>query len=141
MIIFFPLDIDEPIAKAHKSAPAVDPSKVETLLSFGFDEEIARKALQASVMHLLCDFFFLMRIVGCQVACWSCNNQYLILYRMVILKKLLNGYLILLVRQIWILHLVIVEMWSMLLCLMVKEVGSSNSFKNLLCVLTAAAFQ
>ncbi|KAL8506022.1 hypothetical protein ACS0TY_017035 [Phlomoides rotata] len=41
-------DIDEPIAKAHKSAPTVDPSKVEILLSFGFEEEIARKALQAT---------------------------------------------------------------------------------------------
>ncbi|KAL8046490.1 hypothetical protein ABFX02_08G180900 [Erythranthe guttata] len=41
-------DIDEPIAKAHKSASFIDPSKLETLISFGFDEDTARKALQAS---------------------------------------------------------------------------------------------
>ncbi|KAG8364997.1 hypothetical protein BUALT_Bualt18G0057100 [Buddleja alternifolia] len=41
-------DIDAPITKEQKSAPFVDPSKVDTLISFGFEEEIARKALQAS---------------------------------------------------------------------------------------------
>lgn len=41
-------DIDDPITKAQKGAPYVDQSKVETLISFGFEEEVARKALQAS---------------------------------------------------------------------------------------------
>ncbi|XP_022028512.1 ubiquitin carboxyl-terminal hydrolase 14 isoform X1 [Helianthus annuus] len=39
-------DIDAPIRKEAKNE--VDPSKVATLVSFGFDEEIARKALKAS---------------------------------------------------------------------------------------------
>ncbi|PIN06320.1 Ubiquitinyl hydrolase 1 [Handroanthus impetiginosus] len=41
-------DIDEPITKTQKSAPYVDPLKVDTLKSFGFEEEVARKALQAT---------------------------------------------------------------------------------------------
>lgn len=42
-------DIDEPITKAQKGAPyVVDQSKVETLISFGFEEEVAHKALQES---------------------------------------------------------------------------------------------
>ncbi|XP_076897899.1 ubiquitin carboxyl-terminal hydrolase 14-like [Bidens hawaiensis] len=39
-------DIDAPIHKEAKNK--VDPSKVATLVSFGFDEEIARRALKAS---------------------------------------------------------------------------------------------
>ncbi|XP_076935914.1 ubiquitin carboxyl-terminal hydrolase 14-like [Bidens hawaiensis] len=39
-------DIDAPVHKEAKNE--VDPSKVATLVSFGFDEEIARKALKAS---------------------------------------------------------------------------------------------
>ena len=46
-------DIDEPVTKAQKDVPHVDQSKVETLISFGFEEEVARKALQASVKHLV----------------------------------------------------------------------------------------
>ncbi|KAG6421313.1 hypothetical protein SASPL_117864 [Salvia splendens] len=46
---FFPPGIDEPITKSQKGAShVVDQSKVETLISFGFEEEVARKALQAS---------------------------------------------------------------------------------------------
>ncbi|XP_014494321.1 ubiquitin carboxyl-terminal hydrolase 14 [Vigna radiata var. radiata] len=43
-------DIDLPISKGHGSETStiVDQSKVDTLISFGFQEEIARKALEAS---------------------------------------------------------------------------------------------
>ncbi|XP_022874755.1 ubiquitin carboxyl-terminal hydrolase 14 isoform X2 [Olea europaea var. sylvestris] len=44
-------DIDDPITKEAKSAPQhsdIDPTKVDTLVSFGFEEELARKALLAS---------------------------------------------------------------------------------------------
>ena len=50
---FLPPGIDEPITKSQKGAPHVDQSKVETLISFGFEEEVARKALQASVKNYL----------------------------------------------------------------------------------------
>lgn len=43
------LDIDTPISKGH-GPENVDQSKVDTLLSFGFQEDIARKALKASVI-------------------------------------------------------------------------------------------
>lgn len=47
-----------------------------------------------------------------------------IIHRVVILRRLLNGYLILpLICQIWILHLVAAEMWPMLLCQMDMEVS------------------
>jgi len=46
-------DIDFPISQEAQGAEAflssVDQSKVDTLISFGFTEEIARKALKASV--------------------------------------------------------------------------------------------
>ncbi|KAK4484369.1 hypothetical protein RD792_006947 [Penstemon davidsonii] len=41
-------DIDEPIVKEPKGAPFIDPSTLDTLINFGFEEAIARKALQAS---------------------------------------------------------------------------------------------
>ncbi|KOM49386.1 hypothetical protein LR48_Vigan08g021300 [Vigna angularis] len=43
-------EIDLPISKGHGSETStiVDQSKVDTLISFGFQEEIARKALEAS---------------------------------------------------------------------------------------------
>jgi ubiquitin carboxyl-terminal hydrolase 5/13 len=48
-------DIDVPVSQgAHGNE--VDQSKVDTLLSFGFQEEIARKALKASVK--ICFLFF-----------------------------------------------------------------------------------
>nr|AFK40689.1 unknown [Lotus japonicus] len=41
-------DIDNPIAESSETLTNVDQSKVDTLISFGFQEEIARKALKAS---------------------------------------------------------------------------------------------
>ncbi|KAI4333751.1 hypothetical protein L6164_018520 [Bauhinia variegata] len=43
-------DINNPISDGHKSETSsnIDQSKVDTLISFGFQEEIARKALKAS---------------------------------------------------------------------------------------------
>ncbi|KAG5020550.1 hypothetical protein JHK87_016405 [Glycine soja] len=41
-------DIDNPISKGHGSETIVDQSKVDILISFGFEEEIARNALKAS---------------------------------------------------------------------------------------------
>lgn len=42
----FVLDIDAPISQ---EVQCVDQSKVDTLVSFGFPEDVARKALKASV--------------------------------------------------------------------------------------------
>ncbi|CAN1239308.1 Ubiquitin carboxyl-terminal hydrolase 14 [Linum grandiflorum] len=42
-------DIDAPITKGSGEAEVVDQSKLDTLISFGFEEEVARKALKASV--------------------------------------------------------------------------------------------
>lgn len=47
MHIFFP-DIDAPIS-GNVQHPDIDQSKVDTLVSFGFEEKLARKALKASV--------------------------------------------------------------------------------------------
>ncbi|XP_073285755.1 ubiquitin carboxyl-terminal hydrolase 14-like [Primulina huaijiensis] len=41
-------DIDEPIIKEQKSSLHIDQSKLDTLVSFGIEEEVARKALQAT---------------------------------------------------------------------------------------------
>uniref|UniRef100_A0A2P2L4Y0 Ubiquitin carboxyl-terminal hydrolase n=4 Tax=Rhizophora mucronata TaxID=61149 RepID=A0A2P2L4Y0_RHIMU len=41
-------DIDVPISQEAQRAEAVDPLKVETLISFGFQEAVAQKALKAS---------------------------------------------------------------------------------------------
>jgi len=46
----FYVDIDNPISKGHGSETIVDQSKVDILISFGFEEEIARNALKASVI-------------------------------------------------------------------------------------------
>lgn len=43
------LDIDVPISKGRGSE-SVDQSKVDTLISFGFQDDVARKALKASVI-------------------------------------------------------------------------------------------
>ena len=47
-------DIDAPLSQEAQSSGAsfVDQSKVDTLVSFGFEEDIARKALKASVKFL-----------------------------------------------------------------------------------------
>lgn len=50
-------DIDAPISQGGE--PAVDQSKLEMLLSFGFSEEVARKALKASVIFVHYFTFFL----------------------------------------------------------------------------------
>lgn len=74
-------DIDEPIKKAQKTAPYIDPSKLDTLISFGFEEEIARKALQASVnpcSHIHNSSVFLKRDLV-KLECTSYNNHQLIL--------------------------------------------------------------
>ncbi|CAN1154303.1 Ubiquitin carboxyl-terminal hydrolase 14 [Linum perenne] len=41
-------DIDAPITRGSERADVVDQSKLDTLISFGFEEEVARKALKAS---------------------------------------------------------------------------------------------
>lgn len=46
MMCYVFIDIDAPIS--HQT-PGVDQSSVDTLISFGFPEEVARKALKASV--------------------------------------------------------------------------------------------
>lgn len=60
----FYVDIDIPIYEGHDSEALkiVDQSKVDTLITFGFQEDVARKALKASVIFsflyvpaLLCD--------------------------------------------------------------------------------------
>lgn len=56
-MIFLVSDIDAPLSQGAQCA-TVDQSKLDTLISFGFQEEVARKALKASVkfFHLLCSF-------------------------------------------------------------------------------------
>ncbi|KAJ4756079.1 Ubiquitinyl hydrolase 1 [Rhynchospora pubera] len=41
-------DIDDPISSGSSKAPPVDEGSVQTLVSFGFHEDLARKALKAS---------------------------------------------------------------------------------------------
>lgn len=50
-------DIDDPISSGSSKAPVVDEGSVQTLVSFGFHEDLARKALKASVRYLV--FLFL----------------------------------------------------------------------------------
>ena len=57
---FFP-DIDVPISQEAENAEAlsfVDQSKVDTLISFGFQEDISRRALRASVKFQYLSFFW-----------------------------------------------------------------------------------
>ena len=53
MVTFLLSDIDAPVSQGAHGNEVVDQFKVDTLLSFGFQEEIARKALKASVKILL----------------------------------------------------------------------------------------
>lgn len=47
-------DIDDPISHDSKTVElmSIDETSVETLISFGFQDEVARKALKASVRSL-----------------------------------------------------------------------------------------
>lgn len=57
MVISFSADIDAPISTGARGSEApIDQSKVDTLIAFGFQEELARKALKASVSYLLIYF-------------------------------------------------------------------------------------
>lgn len=47
LFMFFP-DIDSPISQDVQT-PHIDRSKIDTLVSFGFEEELACRALKASV--------------------------------------------------------------------------------------------
>lgn len=51
-------DIDDPISSGSSKAPAVDEGSVQTLVSFGFHEDLARKALKASVRYCGLSFPF-----------------------------------------------------------------------------------
>jgi len=57
------LDIDAPISRGRGSE-SVDQSKVDMLLSFGFQDDVARKALIASVILFLNTFTFLSSMSG-----------------------------------------------------------------------------
>jgi hypothetical protein len=59
MVTFLLSDIDAPVSQGAHGNEVMDQLKVDTLLSFGFQEEIARKALKASVKILnitVCSF-------------------------------------------------------------------------------------
>ena len=59
-IFFFFPDIDVPISQEAENAEAlsfVDQSKVDTLISFGFQEDISRKALRALIKFQYLCFF------------------------------------------------------------------------------------
>lgn len=57
------LDIDAPISKGGGSE-SVDQSKVDTLIAFGFQDDVARKALKASVIFSLNIFPFFFSMSG-----------------------------------------------------------------------------
>lgn len=101
VILFVPLsDIDEPISHMSQKAPAsVDQSKVDTLISFGFQEEVARKALISTVFLMaLCMCSVLLKLL--RLLSWFKN-----LPRVETLKKQLTGFLAILMlhpHQTWI---------------------------------------
>ncbi|KAK9089519.1 hypothetical protein Scep_028601 [Stephania cephalantha] len=99
---------------SHMDDPDVEvnQSQVETLISFGFGEEVARKALKASVISLPPDLFHgIEDFMHCIYECRD-SSQWLYLmgfHRVGILKKQQIGYLIiqmLLALQIWMLRTV-----------------------------------
>lgn len=57
------VDIDDPISNDSRASEAVvvDEASVETLISFGFQEDLARKALKASVRFWLNNLPFIYR--------------------------------------------------------------------------------
>lgn len=57
------LDIDAPISKGRGSE-SIDQSKVDTLISFGFQDDVARKALKASVIFSLYILLFVLGMLG-----------------------------------------------------------------------------
>lgn len=115
-------DIDAPISQETQNAEvSFDQSKLDTLVSFGFQEDVARKALRASVRSLCHSFLYILDniilwLIMCFEVCWGCmhstlkrsrdhNLLFSTLYRGAILRKRPTGSSVMmqLVHQIWML--------------------------------------